>query len=113
MPTILPEDARTEREKVLDDLHNIVRTTHLSRTAVEVSTPEQIVWMTAKAIADNIFTYSREGFDAGHRRFLWYPRENVLAAVIKRELRQTRGLTEKTLATVERAIDRAVEEWPS
>ena len=97
-----------ERDQILNDVHNIIRTPNLSRAACMVSTPEQIVWMTAKCIADNLSAYAN-GEDAQYR---WYPRENVLATEIHREIERSR-MTDKAKEMAYRAIERGLEEWPA
>jgi hypothetical protein len=103
----MTDNTPSARDAILNDIHNIIRTSHLSRGAVMCSTPEQIVWMTAKCIADNLDAYAN-GEPSNYR---WYPRENVLATVIRREIENTKmSATAKAIAY--RAIERAVEEKP-
>jgi hypothetical protein len=104
----MSEPVMVDRTKLLDDVHNIIRTASISRGAADSSTPEQIIWMTCKVIADNLFDYAN-GEDSNYR---WYPRENVLGDVIKREIRMSKlaaGPKEYAL----KLVDRAVEEWPA
>lgn len=98
-----------ERNQMLQDFHNIIRSAHLSRGAVMVSTPEQIVHMTAKSIAENLAAYAN-GEDA---RYRWFPQTDGMVADILREIRGARNLTDKAKATAESLILRAASGWPA
>lgn len=87
------------RAELLQQVHDIIRTTRISRGDVLTSEPEEIVHMTARAIADNLVSWSRDDLcDLD-----WYPRAATLGRDICRRLEQT-TLTAKALATAKRIV---------
>jgi hypothetical protein len=101
----LPDSVRAE---ILEDFSNIVRSAHLSSAAVAVSTPEQIVWMTADAIHENLTIYAN-GLPSGYR---WFPQSAGVVADIRREIQGSK-LPEVTKKRVDALIDRGASGWPS
>jgi hypothetical protein len=93
---------------MLQDFSDIIRSVSLSRVAVETSTPEQIVHMTARAIEENLIAYAA-GED---HRYRWLPQVYGVVADIENEIRVSRlspGVKDRVLAL----IGRAASGWPS
>ena len=92
----------------LQDVHDIIRSISVSRGAVDSSTPEQIVWLTVKAIEDNLIAYAR-GEDSKYR---WLPTTWGVVADIRRSIDQMK-IGDKIKARVLAQVDRAVSGWPA
>jgi len=96
------------RDQILQDVHDIVRSVSLHRGAVETSTPEQIVHMTARAIEENLLAYAN-GEDS---RYRWFPQVYGVVADIRREIEQS-NLAPSVKARVLALVERGASGWPS
>lgn len=90
----------------LDDVLEAIATTTLSRAAVETSTPEQIVWLTADAIAENVRLLAHDIHPGYHTA-----RERMTAQVNGAINDLSISVAAKTKALA--AVTRALEGWPS
>lgn len=88
-------------------MSDIIRSVTLHRGAVETSTPEQIVHMTARAIEENLIAYAN-GEDSNYR---WLPTVYGTVMDIKRGIEMSK-LTDKTKVTVLRLVDLYASGWP-
>jgi hypothetical protein len=92
----------TDTAFTLDEALAIVRNTRLSRAAVETSTPEEIVWLTAKAIEDG-FRFARPYVVPEFARA-----EGAAHRAVDRV-----KLGDRQRAVLHRTITREFEGWPS
>ncbi len=97
------------RDKILQDVSDIIRSARIGRGAAETSTPEQIVHMTARVIEDNLIAYANRE-DANYR---WFPQAYGVAADIRREIEQSRLLSAKAKDIALRAVERGASGWPA
>lgn len=92
----------------LQDVHDIIHSISLSRGAVLSSTPEQIVWLTVKAIDENLLAYAN-GEDHKYR---WMPTASGVVADIRRAILRMK-LAESVRTRVLKQVDRAASGWPA
>lgn len=99
----------TERDEIFQAVHDIIRSVSISRGAAETSTPEQIIHMTSRVIADNLIAYAN-GEPSNYR---WFPQVYGVVADIRREIEGSPLLTAKAKGIALRAVDRGAEGWPA
>ncbi|WP_130291642.1 hypothetical protein [Pseudonocardia sediminis] len=89
-----------ERAALRQEVHDVIRTTTIGRGAALASTPDEIVEMTVKAIAERLDRWVGQdpAFEHG-----WYPRASTLGVDICRRLDQT-TLSPKALATAKKVV---------